>query len=223
MKPPVKNFKLALYPNGDVTQWFSENPDLYARMGMKGHNGIDIVRPHGEQMFAVEDAEVVDVKDDPNGYGRHVRIIGTKKNRANSYNEWTYGHCHTISVKVGDQVEAGDPIATMGNTGFVVSGNANYLTSDGKSALMWKHNPYAGTHLHIGLRQVLKDRKGWSYEGSKLKIKVLNHDNGYKGSIDPFPFLAGLSVPEEHKRAQLLTIRSLANTLIRLLSTRKGK
>ena len=220
MKPPVKNLKLSLHPKGDVTQWFGENPALYGRMGLKGHNGIDIVRPHGEQMYAIEDAEVVNVKDDPNGYGRHVRIISTAQNRNGFYNEWTYGHCHTIGVKVGDQVKAGDPIATMGNTGFVVSGPANYILADGSIVPIWKTNPYAGTHLHLGLRQVSKPRKGgWSYEGSKLRINTDAYDNGFKGAIDPLPYLD----VEADKVAKMLKIIELAKIAIALLSTRLKK
>jgi murein DD-endopeptidase MepM/ murein hydrolase activator NlpD len=98
MKPPIKNMVLKMHPHGDVTQWFAENPKLYAFLDLDGHNGIDLVRPHGEQMYAVEDAEVLEVKDTPEGYGRHIRILSLNKNRRGYYNEWTYGHCHTIQV-----------------------------------------------------------------------------------------------------------------------------
>jgi hypothetical protein len=53
----------------------------------------------------------------------------------------------------------------MGNTGFVVSGNTPY----------WEVNPYAGTHVHFGLR-LYKDGQ------------VQNYDNGFKGSINPLPY-----------------------------------
>ena len=74
MKTPLKGLKLTYFPTGDVTQYFGENPHLYARFEMKGHNGIDIVRPHGEMMYAIEDGEVVEAKDTPEGYGIHLRF-----------------------------------------------------------------------------------------------------------------------------------------------------
>jgi murein DD-endopeptidase MepM/ murein hydrolase activator NlpD len=67
---PVNKLKLSYYPTGDVTQWFGENPTLYARFGLAGHNGIDIVRPHGEVMYAIEDGEVVSTEEEPTGF-RH--------------------------------------------------------------------------------------------------------------------------------------------------------
>ena len=96
MTNPVKNLVWAKYPFGDVTQWFSENKKLYEPLGLKGHNGIDIVRPHGEHMFAVENAVVARVKDDDTGYGKHVRLMSLSKGL---YREWTYGHMSFIAVK----------------------------------------------------------------------------------------------------------------------------
>lgn len=208
MKPPVKNLKLSLYPNGDVTQWFAENPKLYAYMGLKGHNGIDIVRPYGEEMYAVEDGEVVSVKEEPTGYGMNVRILSTRKNQNGNYNLWVYGHNSKNLVKQGDKVIAGQPVALMGNTGFVVSGNTPF----------WKINPYAGTHLHIGLREVELTRSGWSYDGSQIKMQVINYENGFKGSIDPYPFLADLNRDQAEYRKKQLTLISLLNTLKGLLT-----
>lgn len=176
---PIKDMRLALFPTGDVTQWFGENANLYKALGMLSHNGLDLVRPHGEHMFATEDGTVVDVKDTPEGYGKHLRILSSDGRR-----EWTYGHCADIWVKQNQKVKGGQFIARMGNTGFVVSGNTPY----------WGHNPYAGTHLHLGLRMTRLDTKGWSYPGSTLKFIVLNHSNGHYGSIDPLPHLRDQSL-----------------------------
>lgn len=207
-KPPIKNFVLAKYPNGSVTQWFAENPALYAHLKLAGHNGIDIVAPHGTPMFAVEDATVVNVKTDAGGYGKHVRLISKNKDKYGFNNEWTYGHCDTIQVKVGDLVHAGEQIATMGNTGFVVSGSTPY----------WKYNPFAGTHLHLGLREVKLVRiGGWSYPDSDIKMVTQNYDNGYKGAIDPYPWLGGLTEGQTDYRKLQLTVVSLLNKLIGLI------
>lgn len=123
-------------------------------------------------------------------------------------NEWTYGHCHTILVKQGQKVKAGEQVATMGNTGFVVSGATPY----------WKVNPYAGTHLHLGLRKVkIVTKGGWSYAGSDIKIVTQQYGNGYKGAIDPYPTLAGLTDQENYYRTQQLTVVALLTKLKSLI------
>lgn len=181
MTPPVKKFNFLKYPYGDCTQWFAENPTLYAHLDLNGHNGIDIVRPWGEHLFAVESGVICDLKDDPNGYGMHVRILAEYKK--GKYHEWTYGHLSYIHVKIGQRVEEGQYIGNIGNTGFVVS-NA---TANG----FWKANPYAGTHLHFGLRNAIKSSTGWKYSfASSPKVDILNYGNGYKGAIDPLPYFA---------------------------------
>lgn len=181
MRNPVSGYKQELYPKGDISQWFAENPDLYAFMGLKGHNGIDIVRAHGTPMYAVEDGTILEVNDDPKGFGKHIRLI-SDKSTLNAYREWTYGHCSATFVTVGQKVTAGQVVANMGNTGFCVSGATPF----------WKNNPYAGTHLHLGLRLLTKPRRGgWTYPESNIRIDVIDYRNGFKGAIDPAPYLVG--------------------------------
>lgn len=210
MHNPVKNYKQSIFPGGDITQWFGENPSLYAFMKMKGHNGIDIVRPHGSDMFAVEDGVVLEVKNTTDGFGRHLRFISNAKDKNGRYREWTYGHCHNIFVTVGSPVFAGQKIATMGNTGFVVSGATPF----------WRNNPFAGTHLHLGLRLLRRPRTGgWTYSKSSIRIEVVNYGNGYKGAIDPAPYLEGATdgVAAPTIKELQLTVISLLNTLLTLL------
>jgi murein DD-endopeptidase MepM/ murein hydrolase activator NlpD len=179
MKNPVTKFKFQKYPYGDCTQWFGENPSLYASMGLKGHNGIDIVRPWGEHMFAIEAGTVYDVKEDPTGYGKHIRILSPS---GDVIHDWVYGHMSYIHVKNGDKVTEGQYIGNIGNTGFVVSNG----TGNG----FWKANPYAGTHIHLGLRDVVHDKGGFKPEGYSRAIRVLNYNNGFKGRYDPLPLLS---------------------------------
>lgn len=212
MKPPIKNMNLAMAPKGDITQWFGENPALYMKaMGLKGHNGIDLVRPHGEALYAIEDGTVVSVKNDPNGFGKHLRIIGDTKNENGFYHEWTYGHNSVNLVQVGQKVTAGMHIANMGNTGFVISGATPY----------WKVNPFAGTHLHLGLREVRRTRRGWSYEGSDIKIEVQNYGNGYRGAIDARPILEKIAktqtVVPDARIPLMLRVIELQKQLLALL------
>ena len=198
MHAPIKNFSLKRYPGGSITQGFGENPDLYRPWGLKAHNGIDIVAPHGTPMYAVEDGFIVDVKDTPEGFGKHIRLRSRKKDNGDTYRCWVYGHCSKIHVEAGDKVHAGEHIADMGNTGFVVSGSNPF----------WEYNPYAGTHLHLGLRKLKPDPDGWKYKGDFITYNVVDYDNGYKGAIDPSQYFQN-EIPAT--REQYLTLLSLAN------------
>ena len=89
------------------------------------------------------------------------------------------------------------------------------------STPFWRNNPYAGTHVHLGLRYVRKTKAGWSYPGSKLLFQVINHNNGYFGSVDPLPVLMAIKddvLKEDALREIRLTIISLANSLIKRLT-----
>jgi murein DD-endopeptidase MepM/ murein hydrolase activator NlpD len=175
--PPITGYKHRPAPQGSVSQFFGENKALYfSRMKMQGHNGIDIVAPHGTPIYAVEGGTVCDVKNSPDGYGKHIRIV------TDTGREWTYGHASENLVKIGDVVKEGDNIQLMGNTGFVVS------SSDGNGFWRLGSNKWAGTHLHLGLRLVkvsLKKKSGyWQYNAGTPWIKVLNYDNGFFGSVN---------------------------------------
>lgn len=208
LNPPIKNFKPYLYPTGDVTQFFGANHDLYSKAVcygsdcLQGHNGWDIVRKHGEPILAVESGKVVDVRNDATGFGKHVRILTIE-------NEWTYGHLSEISVSLGQEVKAGQQIGKMGNTGFVVAGSTPY----------WKFNPYAGTHLHLGLRKVRVPKAGefWNVSYPSKDIRYIeNYSNGFFGSVEfkPEDFL---NYPQEVVDA-MLAIKPLLseNDLVKL-------
>lgn len=200
MHKPFEGCSIKAYPEGSMTQGFAKNPALYRLWGLAGHNGIDLVAPHGTPLFAVEDALVVDVNYSPDGFGKYVRLIARASD--GTYREWTYGHLSAVHVVEGKEVKAGDTIGLMGNTGFVVSGATPF----------WEHNPYAGTHLHLGLRILEEDAAGWRYGSFMPKIRVLEVDNGYKGAIDPAPYFTDT----DDKRQKMLTIISILNTIIGL-------
>lgn len=219
MNKPIKNYINKYYPQGSVSQWFAENVALYKNLGIgleEGHNGIDIVAPWGTPIYAVEDGIVADVKNSTTGYGKYCRILSNG-------NEWTYGHASENLVTIGQVVKAGDMIQKMGNTGFVVSGPTPY----------WKYNPYAGTHLHLGLRKYKESPVyGWAYSKEAYdkgvpKVEILNYDNGYLGSVDFRDMLETTQPtspteedPEVIKGLQL-TIISLMTQIINILKLRK--
>ena len=185
--PPVLDYKHRKYPDGDVTQWFGENPALYKQFELDGHNGIDIVRPWYTPIYAVEDGLVVDVKNSPDGFGKHLRIISERSN-----SEWTYAHNAENLVEIGQKVKAGDMIARMGNTGFTVSSQ--------NAGGFWSYNPYKGTHLHLGRRIVTigkKSKYSWQYNPNTPWLGIPDYENGYKGAVDFSDMLRREDEPDE--------------------------
>lgn len=80
-----------------------------SRWGRK-HNGIDIAGSYNSPIKAA-DGGIVTYSGWMSGYGNYVVI-----NHENGY-QTAYGHCASLSVKVGDRVAKGDVIAKMGSTG----------------------------------------------------------------------------------------------------------
>lgn len=75
------------------------------------HQGVDLSGNRGEPIYAAGSGKVVEVRNSFFGYGREIVIdhgFGYKTR---------YAHLYRMYVKVGDQVQRGDQIATMGNTG----------------------------------------------------------------------------------------------------------
>ena len=133
------------------TQLFGENPQIYNRFGLAGHNGLDyrvkfIDTPLGRrEVFAVMDGKVLEVKNEGFiGYGRYVRI----EHRGNE--QTIYAHLHSIKVNKGQQVKEGDVIAISNNTGFST-----------------------GAHLHFGWRPEGYDYNN-GYKGYEDPLKLFN-------------------------------------------------
>lgn len=177
---PAKGAILQRYPKGHIYQGFGENVALYQKaVGTNGHNGIDIAMKEGTPILATAGV-VCEVKNTPEGYGNHVRIL-TDPDENGDYLELTYGHLQAVMVPIGFRVQDGFQIGTMGNTGFVISGSTVY----------WGNAPAGrGVHLHFGARECNVNPTGWTTTYSTGKTaNIKNYDNGFKGSIDPLPFL----------------------------------
>jgi hypothetical protein len=61
------------------TQLFGENPDNYAKFGLKGHNGLDWGLPDGTDLLAPFAGKVVEVGWDATGYGLYMKIENDKE------------------------------------------------------------------------------------------------------------------------------------------------
>lgn len=75
------------------------------------HKGTDIAVAQGTPILAGHDGVVTDVGFDADGYGNYVVISGDDGIVSK------YAHCETVSVSIGQEITAGDTIATVGSTG----------------------------------------------------------------------------------------------------------
>ena len=121
-----------IHPDGIIPAW--------AKFGARGtHKGLDIGHKYGQQVVAAEAGTVSWVGDMKAG-GWQVRIKHTE------HLETRYNHLQptSITVKKGDVVEEGQPIAKVGHSGLEYV--AAYAASSAKLL--------ASSHLHF---EVLKD------------------------------------------------------------------
>lgn len=75
------------------------------------HAGVDVANAIGTPIYAVADGKVID-SGPAAGFGMWVRVQHADGTIT------VYGHIDTSTVTVGQNVMAGDQIATMGNRGF---------------------------------------------------------------------------------------------------------
>ena len=101
-----------------ITQAWGVNADIYARFGLKGHNGVDyrIFDDDGNRAtygksFAPHDGKIIEAYNDGNGYGWYVKIENDKEGSI-------LGHHKELKAGVGDTVKQGDLIGITDNTGW---------------------------------------------------------------------------------------------------------
>lgn len=176
-------------------QRFGENPLTYARYGIKGHNGNDLMAIHGQPVYAAHDGTAFFETDSDGGEG--VVIITNQPfdySSGQSYFKSIYWHLADYTKephykspvldyqqqnKKGMPVKRGDLIGFADNTGYST-----------------------GDHLHFGLKPIKPSLQGNSPEdatdegiGNWQNVEQLN---GFKGAIDPEFYLNG--IPANSKR-----------------------
>ena len=93
------------------------------------HAGVDLAAPIGTPMYAVSDGTVIEAGPTA-GYGAYVKI------RHSDGTVTLYGHVNTWTVTAGQQVMAGDQIATVGNRGNSTGPHCHFeVMPDGKSRI----------------------------------------------------------------------------------------
>ena len=190
-----------------ITQGFGVNGGYYQANGIdiKGHNGLDLRAKHGQPVYATHDGMALYQVDANQGHG--VIVITNEKfdyEGKQIYFKSIYWHlCDPIKEpklasplanKGALPVKRGDIIGYADNTGF--------SNSD---------------HLHFGIKPVALVGESLFTSGPLLP------DNGYKGAIDPMPFLEDPSYTEdiEVKKFLMRQIISLFQQILNILLRRK--
>lgn len=93
----------------------------------------------------------------------------------------------SFKVKVGDKVKAGDLLAEADNTGMST-----------------------GSHLHFGIKPVLKGEADWTWYN-------IEQSNGYLGAIDPEPYFNRFFAQDA--QTVITKLQSVVGLLKQLLTT----
>jgi hypothetical protein len=124
----MSDFRFEVWPTEfrSINQYFGANPQNYSQFGLPGHEGLDIMAPTGSRIFSVAPGRVskVDTVASKHPYGNYVHV-----EHKDGYTT-IYAHLESISVSVGQQINAGTEVGRADNTG----------------------NSF-GSHLHLTLRK----------------------------------------------------------------------
>ncbi len=117
-------------PFGERTSPFTGGRDFHA--------GIDLAARQGTPVFATGHATVVFAGRVPSRKDVAWWRMGNTVvlDHAGAYHT-VYGHLHTVAVRAGQVVERGDPIATVGSTGWSTSPHLHYevrILGDGRDS-----------------------------------------------------------------------------------------
>lgn len=88
--------------------------------GYPGHKGLDIGAPKGTKIYASDGGVVVYTHHSRRSYGNQILI-----DHGNGY-VTRYAHCTKLLVEVGDAVEKGQNIATVGSTGHTTGPHLHF-------------------------------------------------------------------------------------------------
>lgn len=92
--------------------------DMYASLGLVGHNGIDYQVPEGTKINACDYGIVVKIDTDIN-FGLYITI-------QHDWGKSIYAHLNSTNVKILQKVKAGKSIARSGKTGFTTGPHLHF-------------------------------------------------------------------------------------------------
>jgi murein DD-endopeptidase MepM/ murein hydrolase activator NlpD len=124
LKNPLKGAKLTYHTEGgNITQFFGENPELYAKSipnypPKMGHNGIDIALPYGTPILAAHDGVILGIAESTALGGNQIYLHSLDFMDGGITYKAITGYCHLskILVKIGQRVKCGDQIGEEGNS-----------------------------------------------------------------------------------------------------------
>lgn len=169
---------------------------VYAKFGMKGHNGLDIIANIGDPVRASHEGVVTFTGVD--GGAGNIVVLRTSQPydylNGEAYYKTVSGHLSEFKCKVGDKVSIGQIIGFAGNTGIST-----------------------GPHVHYGLKPQASDEDDAVWYN-------LEPNNGYNGAIDPLPFFNHYYAKDIDYVYQHLTWKVQLLTLqVKLLQLLKGR
>jgi hypothetical protein len=142
-----------------ITQVFGVNASVYAKFGLKGHNGWDLKTKWADTPGGKRSLQATQLSDfyrrgeDPKGYGTFLETI-TRTDK--SIWKHTFGHCD--SIHDFKQKKQGEEMGITDNSGFSTA-----------------------AHLHWTCKRIKINANGTH--------TVINHDNGYFGAVDPQEYI----------------------------------
>ena len=93
-----------------ITQLWGENPEYYARFGIRGHNGVDYGLPKDTPVRSPHDGKIIEAAFDAQGYGLYYKIENDREGSV-------LAHLTENYLAVGAKVTEGQLIGKSGNTG----------------------------------------------------------------------------------------------------------
>jgi len=195
---PKHNLVFNMKGKGVVTQGFDQNAtDIYKKDGRTGHGAIDTYVGYGKPIKASNAGQVYKVISPGDLASNWVGVyMLCETEEKDVYMEIGTGHFSKVAVKENQMVKEGDVLGYEGNSGKVFSGSAGRFITVAEQLAGDKR----GAHTHTWWRPVrlsekkpthrLRTKSGASYRWSDGRyLEIINVDNGYKGNIDPQPFL----------------------------------
>lgn len=128
-------------------QGFGVNPAVYAKLGMRGHNGWDYPAPLGTPVVAPESGTAV-ASNDSTGYGYLITLQGDSG--------WTHKLAHFQRFGRTGRVNEGDVVGYVDSTGFSTGNHLHWGTRPPR------YNQNNGYYGYVDPQIFLNGQKGSS-------------------------------------------------------------
>ena len=198
-----------------VTSPFGMRQDPMDKSKQQMHKGIDIRAKHDDVLATENGGKVVAVNHNTNTGGGKSATVEYARADGNKV-QTTYMHLDSITVKVGDEVKAGQKLGVSGNTGTRTTGEhlhfgVKNISADGKS----RDVDPASYLAEIAQKGNLKQQA--LYNGNDLLAKYKSNTSGVDTSLSPDDWMKKLLSSEDAS-----TGLSSADPIMGLVTTMYG-